>query len=386
MLKKPLFNSSPLLAGLAILGLCNIGNLASAEEPGNQSLLQQECQQDLAAIPDYLQQNDPGVQYLVSTQGLHFLDEKKEQANRLAGQITTPDECHKILNDYLRRYRAGHLSVIDAYPSSLTSQQQNIQQPEFKTLSSQTQLLRMPSFDSSMADAIKNLLQRNRKALRKSPNLIIDVRGNEGGSDWSWASLKPLIMSNPIRQYSMEFLATADNVESVALMREVKKSDPVLEKFLGSENKLMRSSPFGQYFRKGTHPVRFTDVMAFESQARPSRIAILVDAHCASACEEFLLQARQSWKTKIFGSYTAGILDYSNLRIHWLPSHKRLLAYAISRSTRLPDFPIDRIGIQPDFFVPPIENRSSEAQDDAITFIVKVLETKQKSRRKLDVD
>lgn len=335
-------------------------------------------------MPDYLRQNDPGVQYLASVQGPHFLEDKKEQANRLAGQITTQDECHKVLNDFLRLYRAGHLSVIDARPSSPTTMQ--LQRPEFKALSSQTLLLRIPSFDSSMTDAIKDLLQRNRKALRSSPNLLIDVRGNEGGSDWSWASLRSLIMANPIRQYSMEFLATDDNAESVALTMKIKQSDPALAKALDIEHSLMRSSPSGQYFRKGTHPVRFTDVLAFESQARPNRVAILVDSRCASSCEEFLLQARQSWKTKIFGSYTAGTLDYSNLRIHWLPSHKRLLFYAISRSARLPDFPIDRIGIQPDFFVPSSENQSSNTQDDAITFILKVLETKQKLRRKLNTD
>ena len=61
---------------------------------------------------------------------------------------------------------------------------------------------------------------------------------------------------------------------------------------------------------------------------------------------------QQSWNVKLFGRRTAGALDYSNLRPHKLPSGKRLVLYATSRSTRLPHLPVDAVGVLPDVFLP----------------------------------
>jgi hypothetical protein len=95
---------------------------------------------------------------------------------------------------------------------------------------------------------------------------------------------------------------------------------------------------------------------------KPRRIAVLIDHSCGSSCEEFVLLARQSFKVKTFGRPTYGALDYSNLRPHDLPSGKRRLFYATSRSLRLPLFAVDPAGIAPDQFLPPPTN---EAEFDA---------------------
>ena len=105
------------------------------------------------------------------------------------------------------------------------------------------------------------------------------------------------------------------------------------------------------------------------------RVAVLVDKRCGSTCEEFLLVARQSLKVKLFGQSSAGSLDYSNLRPFTLPSGKRLLMYATSRSLRLPQFSVDAAGIPPDQVLPvPVDAAGSE---EAIVEVQRVLESGQ---------
>jgi C-terminal processing protease CtpA/Prc len=92
---------------------------------------------------------------------------------------------------------------------------------------------------------------------------------------------------------------------------------------------------------------------------RPLRVAILIDGGCGSSCEQFALEARQSFSVKLIGQRTFGSLDYSNLRPHDLPSGRRRLWYATTRSTRIPGLMVDVAGVPPDIYLP------IEAGDDA---------------------
>ena len=80
-------------------------------------------------------------------------------------------------------------------------------------------------------------------------------------------------------------------------------------------------------------------------------IAILVDQDNASATEQFLLAAKQSKKVKIFGKTTFGALDMSEINEVKSPDGNFILGYCITRSLRIPNLPIDGIGIQPDYFL-----------------------------------
>jgi len=114
----------------------------------------------------------------------------------------------------------------------------------------------------------------------------------------------------------------------------------------------MEGATTGTYVSQEAGPdIRYQRVAHLES-GRPSRVAVLFDRGCGSSCEEFLLAVRQSFDVKLVGRPSHGSLDYSNLRPHELPSHERILWYATSRSDRLPDFPVDLMGIQPDIFLP----------------------------------
>jgi C-terminal processing protease CtpA/Prc len=93
------------------------------------------------------------------------------------------------------------------------------------------------------------------------------------------------------------------------------------------------------------------------------RVAVLMDNGCASSCEEFLLTVRQGFAVKLVGRRSRGSLDYSNLRPYVLPSAERVLRYAISRSLRLPDLPVDLSGVEPDIYLPAPSSAESRADE-----------------------
>jgi len=61
--------------------------------------------------------------------------------------------------------------------------------------------------------------------------------------------------------------------------------------------------------------------------------------------------AKQSKKVKLFGKTTHGMLDISNVNIINSPCNDFELYYGLSKSFRIPDFAIDDIGLQPDYFM-----------------------------------
>jgi C-terminal processing protease CtpA/Prc len=83
----------------------------------------------------------------------------------------------------------------------------------------------------------------------------------------------------------------------------------------------------------------------------PTRVGILINEGNGSTDEQFLLEAKQSFKVKLFGRPTKGVLDISNVNVITSPDEAFNLHYSMSKSLRLPAFPVDDTGIQPDFFL-----------------------------------
>jgi C-terminal processing protease CtpA/Prc len=83
----------------------------------------------------------------------------------------------------------------------------------------------------------------------------------------------------------------------------------------------------------------------------PKMVVILVNHRTASSGEAFVLDARQSKKVKIFGTPTYGALDYGSAMFFDFGCKNYKLMMPTWRSMRLPDYPIDNIGIQPDIYL-----------------------------------
>ncbi len=318
------------------------------------------CLADLDALPGFLLSNDAGGRDIAAQRG-PALDEALERTRGRAREAIDDAACIDALRAYLRVWRNGHLSIVALQPAGSAAGVpaptiSDARAPRFRVLSSQTTLLTLPTFNDRYAPLIAGLVAAHRREIVSRPNLIIDVRRNNGGSDSSYAPVLPIVAANVTRTPNAEFLATPDNIaasEAVCALPEVAAA--VCMRFMAPVIEAMKAAPSGTYVLPTRAP-RIEVEAPHRVLASPRRIAVMIDRTCGSSCEEFVLLARQSFKVKTFGRPTAGSLDYSNLRPHDLPSGKRRIFYATSRSLRLPANPIDGFGIAPDQLLPTPEN------------------------------
>jgi hypothetical protein len=219
-----------------------------------------------------------------------------------------------------------------------------------KPLSDKTMWLRIPDFDDSRAQPLKDLLAEHKAELASYPNLVIDLRDNGGGSDYVYAPLTPLLYTRPIYSIGAEMRASEDNVAlRKGIADELRTQAPDVAKDLDEQIARMAAN-IGGFVPGGDKLVyveRLGAVLPF-----PKRVAVLVD-NAASTGEQFLLEARQSRKVTLFGKEnSAGVLDFANVVGMPTPSGRYQVYWATSRSMRLPDDPVDPDGIAPDIRIP----------------------------------
>lgn len=108
----------------------------------------------------------------------------------------------------------------------------------------------------------------------------------------------------------------------------------------------------------------------------PKKVGIIINEENGSSAEQFLLAAKNSKKVTLFGNHnTAGVLDYSNAVFEEFPSGKFKLTFPMPRSQRLPEYPIDNIGITPDIIIPfPSTEQLYDKLDDWVYFVKNYLE------------
>lgn len=218
--------------------------------------------------------------------------------------------------------------------------------PDFRKLDQHTVLLTLPSFGGQHASIIDSLITHHFKDITTSENLIIDLRGNRGGSDFCYAPLVPLIYTHPIFTDGVSIYASEDNIRSWEILLEDEGISPAIKIRVKELVDKMKSNLNG-FVEVPGEEVRHDTVYS-----NPQKIGIIVDNTCASSTEQFILTAKQSGKVTVFGESTAGVLDYANMRSVDMIGMPYKLFYATSRSNRLPENPIDAMGISPDIELP----------------------------------
>ena len=351
---------------LAALTLASTHALAAA--PG------ETCVRDLRAITPFLLENDTGARAHLAQKGQAYFDLALATATTAAASAADDKACNAILGNYLGMWRKSHLYVKPgsvqeiAKPAparpNVASQAAPSKEPALQILSDATVLLSLPSFHDPYRAAVAALLDTHRAVLAARPNWIIDVRRNAGGSDSTYAPLLQWISSDEMVSVGAEWLSTPANIASQEkICALVAPGDQDCIDFATQAVKQMRTVKPGDYVPQGNDElISYTRVSAQEPR-RPARVAVLMDSECASSCEEFLLAARQSFHVKLIGRNSEGALDYSNLRLHALPSGVRELQYATSRSARLPHLQVDLGGIMPDIYLPPPKDEAGRAQE-----------------------
>ena len=226
-----------------------------------------------------------------------------------------------------------------------------VRKPYFKTIDEQTNLLRIPTFYGAKTKIyIDSIISANRELILKTPNLIIDIRNNGGGSDRSFRDVKPFLYTNPIRQVGIEFLSTPlNNQRMLDFINDPKYGFDEEEKKWAQDSYDKLSKQIGEFVNLDSSDVSITTFDTVYSY--PKQIGIIINEYVGSSGEEFLLIAKQSKKVKLFGTATMGMLDISNMYFVKSPCKKFELGYSLSRSMRIPEMPIDNIGFQPDYYL-----------------------------------
>ena len=216
-------------------------------------------------------------------------------------------------------------------------------------LSKETTLIRLPSFGYNIVDRINKLIKNNKILLESSKNLIIDIRGNRGGTDMAYKKLLPYVVTGSIRVNGVEYLATQNLIDELQkFLNENIDIDKKDRENFEREIKLYKNS-LGHFVNTDKTEIEIIEIEP--ANKSPEQIVIIIDENVASSAENFVFKARQSKKVKIIGTPTGGVMDYGSVRPYRFECEKYQLFLPTFRSLRLPDYPIDNIGLQPDIYL-----------------------------------
>lgn len=240
-------------------------------------------------------------------------------------------------------------------------------------ISDSTFYIRIPSFAN---DRGEKLVRKYWSEITSTPNLIIDIRNNPGGQDENYQLLADLLYTNPYKSKGVEWYSTKNNIkmyEDAIKNGDIRNGEEGLRWTNSLLNEMKKN--IGGFV---IHPMMGADntVKNDTIYPYPKRIGIIINDGNASSAEQFLLTAKESSKVILFGNCnTAGVLDYSNAISENFPSNKYELTFPMSRSRRLPDNPIDNIGVPPDIIIPyPASNQLFDRLDQWVYFVKNYLE------------
>lgn len=215
-------------------------------------------------------------------------------------------------------------------------------------------VLAIPSHDPTYASALQAIGRAHGSELGSLRFLIIDLRGNEGGSSGVTAPLLPYLRSATRRStpYDADSAVMLSSPSQIAYARRA--FGPDTSAFVRSLVARLEAAP-GELV-----PLRDPAAPAAPDSPRevadgPVRVAVLVDGGTVSAAEVLVLEALRSTRALVIGQPTAGALDYQSVNVIRLsPEEDRwFLGYpTIARHAGLlPDEGMRGRGIAPDVVV-----------------------------------
>lgn len=217
-----------------------------------------------------------------------------------------------------------------------------------RKLTDSTFYVKISSFDPAYARSIDSVFSSNAILLAHTPNLIIDLRDNGGGSDFCYAPIIPLIYTGPIIEDGVTAYATPDNIYGWTALLD----NPDIPNDKKDELRAVIDSM--KKHIGGFVTITPDDTTKMDKVAPyPRKVVILTNHGCGSSTEQLLLAARQSKKVTLMGQPSYGVLDYSNMRQGRAACSNIGLFYATSRSKRIErGRGIDNIGVKPDISLP----------------------------------
>ncbi|MDR2274264.1 MAG: hypothetical protein LBF27_25370 [Sphingobacterium sp.] len=268
------------------------------------------------------------------------------------------ETCVTLLQEYLDFFRDEHIvlrSLTAPHKKATNSTEKAIETKEevmAKAISPEIFYIKIGSFAYENIAPVKDLIIKHKEQIENSKGLIIDVRDNGGGTDDVYQPLLPYLLTNPIRIMSVEFFAThtlINGLRDYALKNIKQGLDSIAEAKKIEDDLKEYKDNIGKFVLYGDKKV-LIDTIAI-NQNSPSQVVILANRNVASSGENFLFSCRQSKKVKIMGTPSMGALDYGSIREFKFGCDNYQLFLPTYRSARLPQYPVDNIGIQPDIYL-----------------------------------
>lgn len=211
-----------------------------------------------------------------------------------------------------------------------------------------TVYINIPSFHNSKK-AIDSIFTKMHQEIISTPNLIIDVRNAQGGQDSNYNAIIPYLYTNPIRLVMAEFYSTERNNQILKDLINNPETDEESKETFKKMLEILEQN-IGKYVNV------FIDKNVLEQKKDnvfnyPKNVGIIIGENNFSSTEQFILMAKQSRKVKFFGRKSGGALDVSNMIEAIVPTGDFVFEYCVSRSYRIPEFPVDDLGIHPDYYL-----------------------------------
>ena len=230
-----------------------------------------------------------------------------------------------------------------------------------------TWLIRVPSCEQDLHEGAINALQQFLAS--DCENLIIDIRGNGGGSDAVWEQYYDLLYDHPYKSEIKWFLNTPKNLLFWKNLLEQQPSSAnaryLIEKSEASKDKFVKQGESG-------------DGSILQTSTRIKRAAILIDFMTASAAEslaEFV--KKHSDRAKVYGiGNTFGCELTGNCRTEPLPNSRLGVFYATTVDSGFyeKDFSSEGLGIAPDVLIPlPMSRKLTDNIDEWVLWVAENL-------------
>ncbi|RZK53485.1 MAG: hypothetical protein EOO87_12815 [Pedobacter sp.] len=324
-----------------------------------------DCKVNFEAVVSQVKSNYAGYNDKVNLKNINSFNKFTNNLRQKALTLKSIDSCYVVLKTFTNYFKDQHLrvqlgwryrekfpekvvAINKQFPKKIVSPASAEKLSELTNISeldTETMLLRLPSFEWSEKKKLDSLLSIYQKQLKQKPYWVIDLRGNIGGTDYVFSGLLPFLYTDPIKILPDEYWSSVGNIQILKENLADENTSASSKEFLAKLINLMEAN-IGSFVNpsgKDSFTSKLDSVYPY-----PKKVGILIDRNVASSAESFLLIAKQSSKVKVFGENSAGVLDYANTQFFDLPEPEFKLVAAISRSKRLPNNPIDNIGIKPD--------------------------------------
>lgn len=215
--------------------------------------------------------------------------------------------------------------------------------PQYRDLGSGVAYLKLASFLPRYRESLQELLDEHGERLAGADGLVIDVRGNAGGSSMH-SLLADWLYTRPVTQHPASATLASDwNIAHLESRRDALDPDGA---WLDAALERLRA-------RRGEIvPLRdATPLETTSSRPGPREIVILQDGGSSGETERFLLQARQGERVVTMGMPSKGNVDYREVANRTIDcgEHSLDLSWPVIMHHRdLPEAGHDDSGVMPD--------------------------------------